>query len=132
DRVLAATARYEAALAELEALNRQIQALPEGAHGRSVARLSERLEESRVRCGSTLREVERETALRAARRAIPPLSEGDPMSNVFGAVARGELRHEATYRPDRQRRTYWTDGRDLRPFCPSCAEHEFGHRARRL
>lgn len=24
--------------------------------------------------------------------------------------------------------TYWTDGVDLRPFCPDCAEREFEHR----
>jgi hypothetical protein len=22
---------------------------------------------------------------------------------------------------------YWSDGRDLRPFCPDCARYEFGH-----
>jgi hypothetical protein len=24
--------------------------------------------------------------------------------------------------------TYWSDGTDLRPFCPDCAEREFEHR----
>ena len=97
DRLLTATGRYEAALAELEALNREIQALPVSTNGRAVALMTERLEATRARVNAGHREVERETALRDARRAIPPLSDGGlEMSNGFGAVARGELRHDAT------------------------------------
>jgi hypothetical protein len=29
----------------------------------------------------------------------------------------------------KERWHYWSGGRDLRPFCPDCAEREVGHRS---
>ena len=103
----------ERAVSDLEAIDRLIQALPDGADLMHVTDLAHCFEAARERHSQVQRAAERAQALTAGRRLIPPLASdtdgGPEMTNPRWAVARGELAYDATYRPDQHGVSYIRD-----------------------
>jgi HK97 family phage major capsid protein len=100
---------YGRIVGELDELDRRIQATPDDAPKAVADALTRQFEQAHERVRQARQQVERQQAIQAARRSIPPDStdttpqRGDGMNSMtknWGAVARGELQAESIYRPD--------------------------------